>query len=198
MPTATMPIPPRGPAPRKRWTLEEFHLLCGLPKFENRKMILVDGEILDMPNPNPPHDIGVGQTEDALRNAFGPGVWVRVQMALVLGLATDPMPDLAVVPGPRRKYTTHPTSALLVVEIADSSLAYDLGDKCNLYAAGGIPEYWVVDLNNRCLHVFRDPVADAAEPFGFRYQTHPTLASTDSVTPTNAPQALIAVADLLP
>jgi Uma2 family endonuclease len=193
-----MPLLPRRPAPRKRWTLEEFHLLCGLPTFENRKMILVDGEILDMPNPNPPHDVGVGQTDEALRNAFGASFWVRVQMALVLGLATDPMPDLAVVTGPRRKYLTHPTSALLVVEVADSSLAYDTGDKSNLYAAGGIPEYWVVDLNNRCLHVFKDPVVDVAEPFGFRYQFQKTLSSTDTVIPLNAPQAPIAVADLLP
>jgi len=198
MPTSTMPLPPRGPAPRKRWTLEEFHLLCGIPKFENHKMILVDGEILDMPNPNPPHDIGVGQTEEALRSAFGDGFWVRVQMALVLGLATDPMPDLAVVPGPRRKYTTHPTSAFLVAEVSDSSLAYDTGDKSNLYAAGGIPDYWVVDVVNRCLHVFRDPVADADEPHGFRYGSQTTLASTDTVNPLHAPQFTITVADLLP
>jgi Uma2 family endonuclease len=198
MPTSMLSIPPRIPAARKRWTVGEFHLLCGLPEFESSKMILVDGEILDMPKPNPPHDIGAGQTEEALRDSFGAGFWVRVQMALVFGLATDPMPDLAVVPGPRRKYTTHPASASLVAEVSESSLAYDLGDKSNLYAAGGIPEYWVVDLNNRCLHVFREPAPDAAEPFGFRYQTQTTLARTDTVTPLHAPQAAIAVADLLP
>ncbi len=199
MPILTAPVPqPKGSAPRKRWTLDEFHLLCGLPKFENRRMILVEGEILDMPNPNPPHEVGVGETEEALRNAFGSEFWVRVQMALVLGQATDPMPDLAVVPGPRRKHTVHPTSALLVVEVSESSLYYDKGEKANLYAAGGIADYWVLDLNNRCVHVFRDPVADPDEPFGFRYQTQMILATTDSISRLAAPNATIAVANLLP
>jgi Uma2 family endonuclease len=200
MPTLAAPVPqPRGSAPRKRWTLDEFHLLCGLPKFENRRMILVEGEILDMPNPNPPHDVGVGQTEEALREAFGKEFWIRVQMALVLGQATDPMPDLTVVPGPRSRYAlVHPTTAHLVVEVSESSLTYDKGEESNLYAAGGIADYWVLDLNNRCLHVFRDPVADPDEPFGFRYRTYTTLASTDTVSPLAAPHTKIAVAGLLP
>jgi Uma2 family endonuclease len=200
MPTLTLPpAPPSPSAHRKRWTVEEFHFLCGLPKFETRRMILVGGEILDTPNPNPAHNVGTGQLEEALRAAFGSGVWVRVQMALVLGQDTDPMPDLAVVAGPRQRYASaHPTTAVLVAEVAESSLAYDLGDKANLYATGGIADYWVLDLPNRQLHVFRDPTADPAEPFGFRYSTHLTLSATDSVAPLSAPHAAIAVADLLP
>src|SRR6266436_5618274 len=98
---ASPPPPPRLPPPM-RWTVDEFHLLRGMPAFEHRRMILVEGEIHDMPNPNPPHDVGIGQREDALRDAFEPGFWVRVQMALVLGKATDPVPDLAVVAGPKK------------------------------------------------------------------------------------------------
>jgi Uma2 family endonuclease len=184
--------------PPMRWTVDEFHLLRGMPAFESRRMILVEGEIHDMPNPNPPHDIGIGQTEDALRDAFGSGYWVRVQMALVLGKATDPVPDLAVVPGPKKNYTFHPTTASLVVEVADSSLVYDTGDKANLYAAGGITDYWVLDLNHRLLHVFRDPVADPAQPFGFRYGTHRTFPESANISPLSVPQASIAVADMVP
>src|SRR5262245_54832500 len=120
-------------------------------------------------------------------------------MALVLGQATDPMPDLAVVPGPRIRFASvHPTSALLIVEVAESTLAYDIGDKANLYAAGGIPEYWVLDLINRSLHVFRDPIADPAQRFGSRYQTQFTLSSAGTATPVHAPQGSIAIAGLLP
>jgi hypothetical protein len=184
--------------PPMRWTVSEFHLLRGMPAFENRRMILVGGEIHDLPNPNPTHDSGIGQTEDALRDAFGAGYWVRVQMALVLGQMTDPVPDLAVVPGPKKTYTAHPTGALLVVEIADSSLVYDTGEKANLYAACRIADYWVLDLNNRLLHVFRDPVSDPAEPFGFRYGTHRTVAQSGTIAPLAVPQAMISVANLLP
>ena len=183
----------------KRWTLEEFHRLCTIPEFENRRTILVDGEILELPDSSPSQDIATGQMAETLRSVFGDDCWVRIRMSLILGAATNPFPALAVVPGPRRQYASdHPTSALLVGEVSESTLLFDIGDKANLYAAGGIADYWVVDLNNRCLHVFRDPLADPAEVFGFRYATHITLASADTVTPLNAPQATITVADLLP
>jgi Uma2 family endonuclease len=124
--------------------------------------------------------------------------WIRIQMALPLGLFTDPIPDLAVVNGPMRSHTVQPTTASLVVEVSDSTLAYDLGDKSNLYAAGGIEDYWVLDLNNRELHVFRNPVRDASAPHGFRYRTHSTFDSAAIVNPLADPKASIRVVDLIP
>jgi len=187
----------RVPQP-KRWTVAEFHVICGDPAFENKRMILIEGEILEMPAPNPPHDVALGLTDEALRGAFGPNVWVRGQMALVLGLSTDPMPDLAVVPGSPRDHKEHPRSALLVVEIAETSLAYDIRPKANIYAAGGIVDYWVVDLLNRQLHVFRDPTLDAAQAFGAFYRSRQSLDASATVSPLAAPSASIAVSSLLP
>ncbi len=188
----------RVPQP-KRWTVAEFHAICGEPALENKKLILVEGEILEMPNPNPPHDTSLMLTQAILQIVFGVGFCVRGQMALVLGLSTDPMPDLAVVRGSPRDYSAvHPRTAVLVVEIADSSLAYDTGDKANLYAAGGINEYWVVDLVNRQLHVFRDPTIDAAKPFGAYYRSHQSLDAAATVSALAAPTNSIAVNSLLP
>jgi Uma2 family endonuclease len=108
-------------------------------------------------------------------------------MALVLGLATDPVPDLAVVQGSPREYAEHPRTALLVVEISESSLAYDCGDKADLFAAGGIREYWVVDLIHRQVVVHRDPVSDAVRLHGARYQTVTAVSADGRMSPLAAP-----------
>ena len=189
-----VPAAPR----RKRWTVAEFHQLQALPCYENRKMILVAGEIIDLPNPNAPHDQGVGLTEEALRTAFGRGFWVRGQMALILNQTTDPVPDVAIVAGSPRDYDVQPTTALLVVEVSDSTLAYDRTTKASLYAAGGIQDFWIVDLVHRQLIVHRDPVADATQPFGFGYANVLILDVAATVQPLAVPTASMRVADLLP
>jgi Uma2 family endonuclease len=187
---------PFAPRP-KRWTVAEFHRLRGQAWLESRRMILVDGEILEMPSPNPPHDASLGLADEVLRRVFGRGFWIRGQMALVLGQTTDPVPDLAVVAGSPRDYADHPRSALLVVEVAESSLNYDLREKANLYAAGGIQEYWVIDVVHRQLIALRDPNVDAAQAFGASYRTRTAHDPTAAVRPLAA-SADVLVADLLP
>lgn len=199
MSTATLAPPAISFTPKTlRWTCPEFHDLCDAGRFEGRNVILVDGEILEMPQPNPPHNSGVELTREILALAFGPGHWIRVQMALDLALDIDPGPDVAVIVGTARTVTHQPTGALLVVEVSDSTLAYDSGAKVNLYAEGGIAEYCVLDLNGRQLLVWRDPVADPLAPRGHRYATRQTLLPTNAISPLAAPSASIRVADLLP
>ncbi len=150
-----------------------------------------------MPLPDPPHNTGVSLTEEALRAAFPAGYYVRNQMAFDVGTTNDPGPDLAVVPGSIRDYAARqPTTAELVVEVADSSLFVDTTTKVELYARAAVPEYWVLDLDGRQLVVFRDPGPIAAG--GHTYRTKRTLAEADAVTPLAAPAAVIRVADLLP
>jgi Uma2 family endonuclease len=201
MTIATLPtvLPPLGRTPRiKRWSVPEFHKICADPAFENKRLILIEGDILEMPAPNPPHDAALGLVEEALRTAFGAQHWVRGQMALVMGLSTDPLPDVAVVPGSPRDYSSkQPQTALLVVEVAESSLSYDVGEKSNVYAAGGIQDYWVLDLVHRQLIVFREPAADALEPFGACYRKRDILDATASVSPLAA-GIQVHVAALLP
>lgn len=167
--------------------------------FERMKLILVDGEILEMPMPNPPHDVALAKTHDWLRTAFGSGFWVRPQMGLVFGINTDPGPDLAVVVGGYDDYRDHhPTTALLIAEIANSSLAYDTGDKASLYAAAGIPDYWVVDLENRRVIVFRDPQTDAAMKYGHGYASATAYGPSNSFSPLSVSTAKVTAAELLP
>jgi Uma2 family endonuclease len=181
-----------------RWNCEEFHQLGDEGRFDGSKVILVDGEILDTPLPNPPHDMSTSLTDYKLKAIFSSGYVVRVQSCLVLGQGTDPGPDLAVVVGSPRDYSQHPRTAVLVVEVSESSLNYDRGEKANLYAAGGILDYWAVDLVNRQLLVFRDPQPDPAEPHGHVYHQQLAFGPADAVAPLAAPQANVVVSELLP
>jgi Uma2 family endonuclease len=191
------PVPP-GPPRNMLWTVDQFHYLGELGVFEGRRAWLVDGVIVEEGPMNPPHRIALELSEDALRAAFGTGWRICNQMPLVLGQTTDPEPDLAVIAGSPRGTSSHPTAAALVVEVSDSSLRYDTTVKLGVYAAGGISDYWVVDVAGRRLLVFRDPRSDATQSHGHGYATHLTLGPNDTVSPLAVPTAAIRVSDLLP
>lgn len=152
--------------------------------------MLIDGVILEQGPMNPPHAITLGLVEEAIRAAFGTGWWLRQQSPLILGQDTDPEPDLAVVPGRPRDYPGHPTTADLLVEVADSSLDFDTNEKRLLYARAGIRDYWVVDINGRRLLVYRDPQAGD-------FRTQQALGPGDAVAPLATPAAVVQVTDLL-
>ena len=112
-------------------------------------------------------------------------------MPLALGRASEPEPDIAVVRGsPRDFMDAHPTAALLVVEVADSSAAFDRTRKQALYAQHEIKEYWLVDLGAEHLEVYRHPAES-------QYEEKTTLHRGETVTPPEGTKS-IAVTDLLP
>lgn len=185
--------------PRLVWTCEQFHDASDAGVFEGRNVILVDGELLEMPAPNPPHNTALTIADYLFKAMFQTGFIVRVQMGMELGLTTDPVPDLVVVAGNVRTFATaQPKTAELVVEVSESTLAYDVGDKANLYAAGGIKDYWVIDLVHDRLVVFRDPRPDTTEPHGALYFQQIFRARGDSIAPLAAPTTPVKVDDLLP
>jgi len=199
MPTMpTMQRVPTGPPRNLTWTVEQFHYLGDLGMFEGRRAMLIEGVIVEEGTMNPPHSIALELSEEAVRNAFGAGWRFRIQMPLVLGQSTDPEPDIAVMPGSARGTVAHPTTAALVIEVSDTSLRYDLTVKLGAYAAGGIAEYWVLDVNGRELHVHRDPKPDPAAPFGHSYATVTKVSPGGSVAPLALSSAIVRVADLLP
>jgi Uma2 family endonuclease len=182
-----------------RWTREEFLQMIELGWFQDKRVEMIGGEVIEMAAQLDLHLASITLTGDALRAAFGPGHWVRVQGSLDLSPHGIPSPDLAVRPGsPQAAARTIAKSALLVVEVSDTTLAYDRNYKSGLYAAGGIADYWLVNLVQRQLEVYRDPVADSKQPFGFRYNSRTLLDPADKVSPLAAPHASITAADLLP
>lgn len=197
-PPATPPPLPTGPRPI-RWTCDDFYRMEHLPSLQGQKSMLIDGEVLVMPPPSPLSSISHVLVEEWLRTVFPPGTFtIRSQLGMYFGINTDPVPDVAVVPGPPRAHARHPRTALLIVEIADTSLADDTGWKASLYAAAGITDYWVIDVNDRRLHLFRDPQPDPVAKYGSNYKQVTVFLPTDLVSPLYAAAHAVTVGDLLP
>lgn len=196
--------PPESPGVRPyAWTVETFYRALRSGLFEHpERLELIKGEIIERMSPqDTPHLQACGYVYDAALQAFSGNCHVRSQGPLDIGRATEPEPDVMVVRGARREYDNRkprPSDLLLLAEVSDSTLAYDRGVKASLYAEAGVPEYWIVNLPERCLEVYRAPGAKAGEQFGFGYHDARRYAETESVAPLAAPGAPVRVEDLLP
>lgn len=197
--SATLAPPKRTAATPLRWTVAEFHRAGAAGLFGSRRPVLLRGVLWEQGEMNPPHADAILVGTEALRTAFGPNWTIRVQLPLVLSQETDPLPDFAVVPGGvRANLGGHPTTAALVVEVSDATFDTDVTEKAELYATAGISDYWVVDVDNRKLLVFRDPAPLPAGLGATAYRTRLTFDDTDTVSPLALPTAVVPVADLLP
>jgi Uma2 family endonuclease len=186
--------------PTRRWTRAEYDRLIDAGFFQPGDPIeLLGGQLVVAEPQGSYHFTAIRAVEHALRTAFGPGWDVRGQGPVALDDESEPEPDVAVVPGSFRDYRgAHPSRPVLVVEVSESSLALDRGPKAGLYARAGLADYWIVNLVSRVLEVRREPAADAAAPFGWRYRSAAVLAPGDAIAPLASPGARIPVAELLP
>jgi Uma2 family endonuclease len=185
----------QGPRAR-RWTTDEYHRAAALGLFHPEECLeLVDGEIIEKMPPDPPHSGSVGMTADVLARAFSlVDCCVRTENPVTLPNDGEPQPDVAVVIGDHRRYTgrhPQPADVLLLMEIADSSLAYDRETKGPLYAAAGIREYWILNLRERQLEVHRDP-------HDGEWVTAFIVPADGNLSPQSAPNSTVAVSDMLP
>jgi Uma2 family endonuclease len=189
-----MPFVTTAFAPRPRlWTRADYERLLDAGVLGPADRVeLLEGEIIEMTPERSRHAAAIDLALEALRRAFGASHTIRVQHPLVVGAASEPEPDLAVVPGSARDYVDHhPASAALVVEVSDSSLEYDRTRKSRVYAGAGIAEYWIVNIVEGVLEVHRDPGASG-------YRSASKLRAGETLSPLAATGALVAVADLLP
>jgi Uma2 family endonuclease len=188
------------PVRSRRWTRAEYDRLIGVGILRPGDPVeLLGGELMVAEPQGSRHYTSVGLVEDALRAAFGVGWVIRSQGPLALDDESEPEPDVAVVPGTWRDYSDeHPARPVLVVEISDSSLSLDRERKGSLYARAGLDDYWIVNLVERVLEIYREPVADPSATYGWRYASGPVLGPDASASPLAAPTASIVVHALLP
>jgi len=184
----------------RRWTRAEYEKLIGLGVFQPGEPIeLIGGELMVAEPQGAAHYTAIWKAAKALEAAFGPGWMVRTQGPIGLDDESEPEPDVAVVPGGPEDYrSAHPSRPVLTVEVAESSLGSDRERKGSVYARAGLPDYWVLNLIDRVLEVYREPAADPSAPFGWRYARCEVFNVSAQVSPLAAPAARIRVADLLP
>ncbi|WP_110987533.1 Uma2 family endonuclease [Acaryochloris thomasi] len=179
----------------RRFTVQEYYRMTeqGILSPTERTE-LINGEIVKMAAKGTAHTSAVLLVQDVFKESLGRQVFVKSQDPIQLFNDSEPEPDVAVVKRDPLAYSTHhpiPEEILLVIEVADSSLKYDLETMAVLYARAEIAEYWVLDVLTRQLHIFRQPHQD-------RYQSQMILAETLDVTPIAFTDCTIAIRDLLP
>lgn len=155
---------------------------------------LIYGRIIQRMSPmGQPHCVAVTKTASALSAAFGGGFFAEQQMPLQLSSGLEPQPDVMVLPGTPDDYlrVPRPSDVLLLVEVSDTTLRYDLGTKSRMHAEDGIPDYWIVHLRKRTLEVRRQ--LENGE-----YLSLDVYSEDESVAPLSAPNASVRVASLLP
>jgi Uma2 family endonuclease len=187
------PPPPRV----KRWTKREYNEMVARGAFEGQRLYLFRGELIEMSPQYRPHAFAITELTEILLLIFGirKGFKVRIQLPFETPGESMPEPDALVCTDAQFQYHPHPKEALLVIEVADSSLALDR-EKAFDYAAARVPEYWIVDVNNRRIEVYRNPVADPKAPFGFRYPPPTFVDVTGSVEPLAKPGSAYRIAQI--
>lgn len=143
-------------------TLEEYHQIVEVGIWDDRKVELLNGVLVEMTPEGIPHAYGISSTSDYLRSILGERVQVREGHPITIpAIGSEPEPDIAIVRRSKVWYADHhpyPEDIYWLIEYSDSSIRKDLGVKASIYAAAGVPEYWVVNLQKNILLVFRSPV----------------------------------------
>jgi Uma2 family endonuclease len=188
------------PARLRRWTRAEYDRLIEAGIFRpGERVELLGGDLMVSEPQGSAHFTAIGLVEDALRAALGRAWLVRAQGPIALTDDSEPEPDVAVTRGTRRDYSrAHPSRPALVVEVAETSLALDREHKGSLYARAGVADYWILNLVDRVLEVYRGPMEDSAARFGWRYGSTEVRREGAFAAPLVAPGVQIAVSDLLP
>ena len=179
-----------------RWSVDEYYKMYELGLFTGKRVELIKGEIFEMSPMLSPHATSIQLVSEILRGIYEKNFAIRIQMPINFGKISEPEPDVAVVAGAIRDFTDHhPKSATLLVEVALTSVRFDRTTKLKLYAENGIEEYWIVNLKQRQLEVYRKPIIDrAAADYAERF----VITEKEFISPLEKPNSKIRVADMLP
>lgn len=175
-------------------TVAEYHKMAEAGIFQPEERVeLIGGQIIKMIAKGTAHTAAVTRTARVLRHLLENQAEIRTQDPVQLDNFSEPEPDIAVVKVNSLDYADHhPTTAevYLIIEVADSSFKYDCDIKGKIYAQSGIRDYWLLDVNKRQLHVFREPTQQG-------YQSEEIFAEDGIISPLQFPNITIAISQML-
>lgn len=188
--------PPSEPRPRL-FTVDEYYKMAevGILRPDERVQ-LIEGTIIDMPPGGPDHFSSVDWISELFRERLGSRVRIRVQGPIDLAERAHPEPDVALLRRPttggRAYRLSHPTGAdlFLAIEVADSTLRFDLGEKALMYARHGVADLWVVDLPGDRIVVHREPTANG-------FASVKSVTRGDSISPLAFPAVSFTADEIL-
>ena len=180
--------------PRRRFTVAEYHQMAQAGILgEDDRVELIEGEIVEMPPIGDRHAASVDRLTERFVQRFSDAAIVRVQNPVRLGEHSEPQPDLALLRRRADFYASgHPAppDVLLLVEVADTSAEFDRRVKVPLYARGGIPEVWLVDLEEEAIEIHRRPSAQG-------YQEVKVQGRGQTISPGAFPELAINMEEIL-
>jgi Uma2 family endonuclease len=187
----------RAPPRLRKLTVDEYYRMAAAGILEPEERVeLIEGVVFSMVPQNEPHANAIVELNAYLVKALAGPNEVRVQLPLTLNDESEPEPDFAVVRAgrrtPRHRRTGHPSTAVLVIEIADSTLKFDR-EKAALYARAGVKEYWIVNVRGRCVEVFQKPNRASG-----RYKSSSVVGPGQILKPAGLPGPRIPVEHLFP
>ncbi|BAQ66186.1 hypothetical protein GM3709_2951 [Geminocystis sp. NIES-3709] len=160
---------------------------------DDEKVELIDGQIITMSSQSSFHAAAIRRTDRLFDKLFKENVIIQKQLPIIVNDFSQPEPDIAIVKYDPLDYDDrhlNVTEVYLIIEIADTTLKTDLEVKRQLYASANIPEYWVLDLKQRQLHVYRQPQNQD-------YQRAIIVTHHDIVKPLNFSETEIKVSEML-
>lgn len=175
-------------------SIEQYDRMIASGVFDRQRIELIHGELRMMSPIGPSHEYTVDRLNRlSIECTPRDRVLVRIQNSIELpGSVSVPEPD--IVWARNRSYLkSRPKAAdvLLLIEVADTSLEYDPGEKAELYAKARIADYWIINLVDGCVEVFRDPARG-------RYRSLQTFEPGEKIRPLAFPKIALAVDDLIP
>jgi Uma2 family endonuclease len=182
----TTPFVPQRIRPLRR---AEYDQLIVLGAFRGEKIELIEGLLVPMSPIGPPHNSAVQKLAELFVPRLLGRANVHIQGPFAALDLSEPEPDVAVVPTGDYD-TAHPDRAYLIIEVAESSLSFDRGTKLRLYAKCGVPEYWIVNLQDRVIEVY-------TEPAGETYARSARYERGESLRPIQFPDLEVRVTDVM-
>jgi Uma2 family endonuclease len=179
------------------WTRAEYHQMADLGWFDGQRAELVEGEIVVLSPQKFPHNATTDRTVEVLKEILRGQFWVRMQSPMILTDSSEPEPDVSVVPGKREDYHEHPSQASLVIEVSDTTILYDRGKKMKLYAAAGLPEYWIINIQAQEIEIRKRPAGGSGENDQARYLELKVYRRGDTIDLGLMPGARVSVDQLL-
>ena len=185
----------------RRFSLDEYQQLIELAFFdEDERIELLDGLLVEMSPINPRHAVCVDKLSGLINHLLYKKAWIRVQAPITLeGRSSQPQPDLVVALLQPEMYEERHVKAeetLLLIEVADSSLSTDQGDKLKLYASGGISEYWIINLVDNQLEVYQEPYLSATGEGNYKVKR--TYTRDETVSLQAFPDCQLDLSEVLP
>ena len=182
-----------------RWSRQDYNQMARAGLLADKHVELIEGQVIVMSPMGRLHATIVALAAKVVEPLFGPSYFVRWQMPLAIGPFSEPEPDIAMIKGAIRDYATdHPTTAALIIEVTDTLLSYDRETKGSLYAKAGIADYWIINLVDRQLEVYRQPAMDEEAAYGYRYAQQSIITGSNTVSLLEIPGSSVIVSDLLP